>query len=353
MASSQKTFKGYGVTNPNHWSDFKVIDYPAKNWEETDVEVAITHCGVCGSDVHTLTGGWGALKTPMIVGHEIVGTAVRVGSKVKGIKKGDRVGIGAQIGSCYSCRQCKNDNENYCLKKIDTYASQYPDGVRTQGGFANGIIANEQYVFPIPDGLSSANVASMLCAGLTVFSPLKRNGAGPGKKVGVIGMGGLGHYAVIFAKAMGADVYVFSSSTSKREDAKKMGADHFVCTSDGNFTEDLRFTLDLIISTRDAEDFPFEQFLPILDVHGMLISVGLADNLLPQTSIFNYASNGSFFGGSHIGSKKEALEMLALATEKNIKPWIEEIPMKDAKRAVEGVKANKAHFRYVLVQDIN
>jgi alcohol dehydrogenase (NADP+) len=212
-----------------------VIKFPSKKWAETDIEVSITHCGVCGSDVHTITNGWGDMSEmlPIVPGHEIIGTAVRVGKDVKTVKVGDRVGVGAQVASCYECKLCKSDNENYCAEKVDTYvrllhllssilfililvllfiissshhtnlplssqAAKYPDGVQAQGGYSTGIIAHEQYVFPIPDAIKSEDAASMVCAGLTVYSPLTRHGAGPGKKVGIIGVGGLVSRYVLF-----------------------------------------------------------------------------------------------------------------------------------------------------------
>ena len=193
LKEGQRAFTGYGIdnTDPSLWSDFKVLSYPSKIFQDTDIEIAISHCGVCGSDVHKLTQGWGAIDVPLVVGHEIAGYAVRVGAAVTTVKPGDRVGIGAQIGSCYNCKNCKNNNENYCSKWIDTYADKYPDGVRTMGGYSDGIIADERFVFPIPEGVESEHACSMLCGGLTVYSPLVRNGCGPGSTVGVIGIGGL------------------------------------------------------------------------------------------------------------------------------------------------------------------
>lgn len=241
--------------DPGAWNSLSLISYQPKTFQDDDVELAITHCGVCGSDVHTLTQGWGGCHLPLVVGHEIVGIVTRVGAKVTEFKPGDRVGVGAQIGSCMQCKRCKSDNENYCLSIIDTYVrikiphqprlsgltgfqqnSVYPDGVVSQGGYSTAIRAHERYVFKIPDAIESRDAASMFCAGLTVYSPLRTNGAGPGKKVGVIGIGGLGHYAVLFAKAMDAEVYAFTHSPSKLEDAKKMGADHAITTHD-----DVRF----------------------------------------------------------------------------------------------------------------
>jgi len=192
----------------------------------------------------------------------------------------------------------------------------------------------------------------MMCAGLTVFSPLVRNGAGPGKKVGIVGLGGLGHYAVMFAKALGAEVYVFSHSNHKEADAKKMGADHFVISSDQKQMEPLQYTLDLIVSTQDvSEGYPLQDFLKLLFVNGTFINVGIPDSPLPQLGPFDIVSNGCRLGGSLIGSKKEAIQMLDLAAEKGIEPWVELMPMSKVGEAVEAMKAGKAKYRYVLVQD--
>ncbi|KAL5490683.1 ADH6_3 [Sanghuangporus weigelae] len=310
---AQKTFKGYGITDVQKWKEFSVIEYPSKKWAETDVEVAITHCGVCA---------------PLVVGHEIAGTAVRVGSEVKGVKVGDRVGVGAQIASCYDCTLCTHDNENYCPKRIDTYGDRYPDGVRTFGGYSTGIIADYRYVFPIPDGLSSADACSMLCGGLTVYSPLVRNGAGPGKKVGVIGIGGL------------------------ESDCRKMGVDHYILDSSG-FEKNYQYALDIIICTRDAVDgFPLQEYLSTLNVHGKFICVALPEKAFPPITGFTLLNNGCYLGGSHIGSKKEGIEMMQLAAEKGISPWIQEMPMKDCEKAIEGMLTGKPRYRYVLTQDL-
>ena len=268
MSKSQLEFKGYALVgqcllahhrqsgftlllDPQNFKNLKVVTFKPKNFEEDDVEIAITHCGVCGSDVHTLKQGWGESKLPLVVGHEVVGHATRVGSNVQGIKVGDRVGVGAQIASCLQCRQCKDGFENYCPKQVDTYVScaciyhdspaddlycvhqnaEYPDGTVTQGGYSTAIRANQQFVFPIPQEIESRDACSMLCGGLTVFSPLKTNGAGPGKKVGIVGIGGLGHYAILFAKALGAEVWAFTHSKDKMEDAKQLGAHHIVDTT--------------------------------------------------------------------------------------------------------------------------
>ncbi|EJD06256.1 GroES-like protein [Fomitiporia mediterranea MF3/22] len=349
---AQKTYKGYGITDANLWKNFSIVEYPSKKWAETDVEIAITHCGVCASDVHTLSSGWGAINVPLVVGHEIAGTAVRVGSQVKGIKVGDRVGVGAQIASCYDCKLCTHDNENYCAKRIDTYGDKYPDGVRTLGGYSTGIIADHRYIFPIPEGVSNADACSMFCAGLTVYSPLVRNRAGPGKKIGVIGIGGLGHYAILFAKALGCEVFAFSHSRNKEEDCRKMGVDHYVLDSPG-FEKPYQYAFDMIICARDAVDgFPLQEYLSMLNVHGKFVCVALPEKPLPPITGFTLLNNGCFIGGSHLGSKTEALEMLQLAADKGIKPWIEELPMKDCQKAIEGILSGKPRYRYVLTQDL-
>ncbi|KZT10968.1 GroES-like protein [Laetiporus sulphureus 93-53] len=354
--SSNLEFKGYALTDASKWSDLNLTDFKPKTFQPDDVEISITHCGVCGSDVHTLTQGWGESKLPLVVGHEIVGKVTRVGKNVVGIKQGDRVGVGAQIGSCMECRACKASYENYCPHGIPTYNGQYPDGIVSQGGYGTAIRAHQQFVFPIPDEIESRDAASMMCGGLTVFSPLKTHGAGPGKKVGVVGIGGLGHYAVLWAKAMGAEVYAFTHDQSKMEDIKKMGADHIINTEDKDWHKPLALTLDLIVSTRDvfAPDTPLGAYLSMLFVHGKFITVGIpdADQPLPAIHSFDVVPNGCMLGGSAIGSKKECMEMLELAKRKGIKPWIHELPMKEAKKALEDVKANRVRYRYVLTQDI-
>ncbi|KAG9120455.1 NADP-dependent alcohol dehydrogenase [Ceratobasidium sp. 392] len=354
---SSVSFKGYAIHDHSKWSDFQVVDIKPKQWEEDDVDIAITHCGICGSDVHTLTGGWGQAKgLPLVAGHEIVGIAVRVGSvaaEKAGIKVGDRVGVGARIHSCGHCRACNLAYENYCPQVIDTYNSLYPDGTLSQGGYSTAIRANHMFVFPIPKELKSERAASMMCGGLTVYSPLVNNGCGPGKKVGIIGLGGLGHYGVLWAKALGAEVYVFSHSARKQEDAKKLGADHFVISEDKESMARLTGTLDLIISTVDvSEGFPLAEYLKLLFIYGTFINVGVPDTPLPQIIPMDLISNGCRLGGSAIGSKKEALDMMQLAVDKKIEPWIELYPMSKVKEAVEAMKAGKAKYRFVLEQDL-
>jgi len=346
-------FKGIGVSVESKvWSDLQLIPVTPKTWSEDDVEIAITHCGICGSDIHTLTGGWGTVKPPLVVGHEIVGIATKVGENVQGIKVGDRVGVGAAIQSCHQCELCERGDENYCGELLWTYNGRYPDGVKTMGGYATAIRANQQFVFPIPAGLDSADASSMLCAGLTVFQPLKRYGAGPGKKVGVVGIGGLGHYAVLLGKALGAEVTAFSHSPTKEADVRKMGADNFVVTDKG-FEKKWKRYFDLIICTIDVTaGFPLKEYMSTLYPLSTFVMVGLPDEAMPGLRAGALTATGVRMAGSSVGSKIEALEMLNLAVEHGIKPWIQTMPMSKAPEAVELMKAGKARYRIILEQDL-
>ncbi|KAL1974888.1 hypothetical protein VTN31DRAFT_5092 [Thermomyces dupontii] len=208
-----------------------------KPWEETDVDIKVSHCGICGSDIHTLRSGWGPTMYPVCVGHEIVGTAVRVGALVKDIKVGDLVGVGAQTDSCRSpngpCKECESNREPYCPHLVTTYDGVYMNGGKSYGGYALYHRSPAHFVIKIPEALPPQLAAPMLCGGITVYSPLRYYGAGPGKKVGIIGVGGLGHFAIMFARALGADeVVAISRRANKKEDALKLGAHRYIATAD-------------------------------------------------------------------------------------------------------------------------
>ncbi|KAI1212396.1 GroES-like protein [Annulohypoxylon truncatum] len=352
--SKYDQYEGFQVESPATWTTFKKNKFVTKPFGDHDVEVKIECCGVCASDIHTITGGWGDQKFPLAVGHEIVGKAIRVGPKVTLIKEGERVGVGAQSWSCLECRQCKNDNETYCTQQVDTYGAVWPDtGIVTQGGYSSHVRTHEHWVFPIPDALPSHLAAPMLCAGITSYSPLVRNGAGPGKKVAVVGLGGLGHFAVLFAKALGAETWVISRSHSKEADAKAMGADGFLATADKNWNKAHLYTFDLIISTANnfGEGFDLSGYLALLDVHGRWVSVGLPEeanlNIKPQDLI----ANGCLIGASHLGSRREMLEMLQLAADKGIKSWVETVPIsaENLGKTVQRLKKTDVKYRFTMV----
>jgi len=346
------TFTGFQVNDSKTWTEFHKNEYTPKPFGDYDVDIKIQACGICGSDVHTISGGWGDQKFPLCVGHEIVGEALRVGPKVTLIKPGQRVGVGAQSYSCLNCRQCANDNETYCLHQLDTYGAVWPDtGIVSQGGYASHIRTHEHWVFPIPKALSSNQAAPMLCAGLTVFSPLVRNGCGPGKKVGIVGLGGIGHFGVLFAKALGAETWAISRSHAKEADAMKMGADGFIATADKDWEKDHVMTFDLIINSANSnEGFDLGKYLSLLDVHGRWVSVGLPEGAGTEIKNADFISNGCLIGASHLGSRKEVLAMLDLAAEKGIKSWVEEVQIgaKELSEAVQKLKKNDVRYRFTL-----
>ncbi|CAO2650989.1 Nn.00g092860.m01.CDS01 [Neocucurbitaria sp. VM-36] len=346
-----ETTDAFAVTDIKNWSTFKRQELPLKKFEEHDVDIAIDACGVCASDIHTITGGWGEdIPLPLCVGHEVIGKVVKVGSKVTKVKVGDRAGIGAQIGADLTCGQCKADQENYCPNQIDTYGAKHNDGTIAQGGYSSHIRGHEYFVFKIPDNLDTALAAPMLCAGLTTYSPLKRLGAGPGKKVAIVGLGGLGHFGVLWSVALGAETYVISHSPNKKEDALAMGAKDFIVTKNKGWAEDWKFTFDFIINTADATDkFDLSEYFSTLKVNGTFHMVGFPDNPLPAMQAQVFAPNGCYMGASHIGNRPEMEEMLELASKQNIKSWVQEIKIGEAgiKEAVERVYKND-NVRYRL-----
>ncbi|KAJ9646522.1 hypothetical protein H2199_002571 [Coniosporium tulheliwenetii] len=357
MSSTDYTFQGWLGKGPDSVEGKMVWEqYEPKTWSESDVDIKITHCGICGSDIHTLRSGWGPTLYPCCVGHEIVGHAVRVGKNVeKGIKVGDRVGIGAQSSSCLrpECEECAAGMENHCQRMVGTYNGKYPDGSKSYGGYADYARAPSHFVIKIPDAIPSAEAAPMLCGGVTVYAPLKKNGCGPGKKVGIVGIGGLGHFGLLFAKALGADKVVAISRTgAKKEDAKKMGADDFIATDeDKRWAKTHARSLDLIISTVSSPKMPLMDYLSLLRTNGQFIQVGAPEDPIPAFSAFALIGKGVKIGGSMIGAPHEIDEMLQLAAEKGVKPWIQERPLKEANQAVVDMDAGKARYRICLVNE--
>jgi D-arabinose 1-dehydrogenase-like Zn-dependent alcohol dehydrogenase len=294
------------------------------------------------------------------VGHEIVGVAVRVGSKAVGdIKVGDRVGVGAQSYSCQNkdgdCEECANGVEQYCRKygMGGTYNGRFPNGGKSYGGYATYNRCPSHFVIKIPDGISNAEAAPMLCAGATTYVPLKNHGCGPGKSVGIIGLGGLGHFGLLWAKAMGADyTVVIGRSQSKREDALKLGADKYVATNDDpDWVKENARSVDLLVSSVSSSKMPISEYLSLLKVGGTLIQVGIPEDGPVALPVGSLVWTGVNLGGSLIGSPSEIREMFELAARKQVKPWIEERPMKDANKAIVDMEEGKARYRYVLVNE--
>lgn len=298
-------------------------------------------------------------QTACCVGHEIVGKAVRVGKDVKHINVGDRVGVGAQARSCLQedCPECSVGRPNYCPREgnVNTYGSVYPGDIgKTYGGYADYNRTDSRFVVKIPEGLASEEAAPMLCGGVTVYAPLRNNGCGPGKTVGIVGVGGLGHFAVLFAKALGADKVVgISRKASKRAEVLALGADEYIATDDDKDWAKENFkSIDLIICTVSSPRMPLMDYLKLLRYGGTFIQVGAPDGgELPPVNAFVLIQGGFKIGGSAIGSPKDIEEMLQLAVEKKIHPWIEKRPLRDANQAIQDLEAGKARYRYVLVNE--
>lgn len=345
------TFEGFCVDNPKNWNNFHKAELKPKLFGEHDIDVQIDACGVCGSDVHTVTGGWGDFEGPLCVGHEVVGKAIKVGKHVKNIKEGDRVGVGAQVYACLECDLCKDKNENYCPQQVSTYNDNYPNGDVAHGGFASHIRAHEYFTFKIPDKLETHIAAPLLCAGLTTYSPLVRAGITKGKTVGIVGIGGLGHLAVQWSVALGADTYALSHSPDKSEDCKKLGAKGVILTNKEDWAKDWTCKFDYILNSADmTHKFDMATYLGLLKPGGEFHMVGLPDEALPQLTAFTFAGNAPKLTGSHIGNHQEMDAMLQLAADKGLGPWVETIELSEAgcKEAVERVKENKVHYRFTL-----
>lgn len=358
MPSTNYKFQGWlGLDKDSANGKMEWREFEPKQFQETDVDIKITHCGICGSDIHTLRSGWGQTNYPVCVGHEIVGHAVRVGSKVKGIKVGDRVGVGAQSGACVNqkgdCDMCANGLEQHCPKNVGTFDSKWPDGSKSYGGYADYWRGQGDLVIPIPDGLDSDVAAPMLCGGITAFSPLTQHGAGPGKRIGVIGIGGLGHFGILGAAALGCDAVVAISRTSaKKEDAMKMGATHFIATDeDPTWTRKNRNSLDLIVSTVSSDKMPLQKYLSLLRFNGTYVQVGAPEDNLPGFNAFALLSKRAKITGSMIGSPQEIKDMLKFFAEKGVKSWNNNVPMSKANQAIVDMEDGKARYRYVLVNE--
>ncbi|MDN3904789.1 NAD(P)-dependent alcohol dehydrogenase [Arthrobacter sp. YD2] len=312
-----------------------------------DVLIDIAYAGICHSDIHTVRGEWGPIAYPQVVGHEIVGTVAEIGSEVTKHQVGDRVGVGCMVNSCRECANCKAGMENYCLNgNIGTYASKDVDGTITQGGYATSVVVNDDFVLRVPESISYEAAAPLLCAGITTYSPLSHWNAGPGKRVAVVGMGGLGHMGVKIAVAMGAEVTVLSQTLSKQEDGLRFGAKDYYATSDESTFEKLANRFDLIINTVSAP-IDLQQYLSLLRLDGTMVSVGAPPEALP-ISVFALMGNRRSYAASGIGSIGETQEMLDFCAEHGIAPEVELIEAKDINTAYERVLKSDVRYRFVI-----
>ncbi len=313
-----------------------------------DIAIDILFCGVCHSDVHQVRDEWGGAMFPMVPGHEIVGRVTQVGEHVSTFKVGDLAGVGCMVDSCRKCSSCVEDEEQYCeLGNAGTYNSTEMDRkTPTYGGYSNHVVVQERFVLRISDKLSPERVAPLLCAGITTYSPLRQWNIGQGHKVAVVGLGGLGHMAVKFAAAMGAEVTVLSTSPNKEADAKELGAHKFVVTKDKEAMKAIRNTFDFIINTVSAP-LDLNLYLGLLRLDGTMVLLGVPPEA-PTVNAFNLIAKRRRLAGSLIGGIKETQEMLDYCAEHNIMSDVEVIPMADINTAYDRMIKGDVHYRFVI-----
>lgn len=311
-----------------------------------DILIEIKYAGICHSDIHQAREGWGEAIFPMVPGHEIAGVVTEVGAGVTKYAVGDRVGVGCLVDSCGECAQCAAGQEQFCSRSVGTYNAVGHDGEPTYGGYSTHVVVSERFAVRIPDALSLDVAAPLLCAGITLYSPLKRWQAGPGKKVAILGLGGLGHMGVKIAHALGAEVTVLSQTLRKQEDGRKLGADHFHATDDPKTFERLAGSLDLIVSTVSAP-LDLGSYLGLLKPGGALVNVGAPEE--PNAlNMFGLIGGNKILAGSMIGGIAETQEMLDFCAEHDLGAEIELIRADEVNEAYERVLASDVRYRFVI-----
>jgi uncharacterized zinc-type alcohol dehydrogenase-like protein len=312
-----------------------------------DVEIEISYAGICHSDIHIVRDEWGGAHYPVTPGHEIVGRVSAVGEEVEGFGPGDTVGVGCFVDSCGHCERCAEGLEQFCTEgAVATYNTPLPDGTVTRGGYSRAVVVDERFVLAIPETLDPARAAPLLCAGITTYAPLRRWGAGPGRKVAVLGMGGLGHVAVKIAAAMGAEVTVLSHTLAKQEDGLAFGAGDYFATADPETFRANRGRFDLILNTVSA-DLPIEKYLSLLRVNGVLCSVGLPTepySVHPRAIV----APQRVLTGSMVGGLPEHRQMLEFCAEHGVEAEIELIGADEVDAAYDRVVASDVRYRFVI-----
>ncbi|WP_282688435.1 MULTISPECIES: NAD(P)-dependent alcohol dehydrogenase [unclassified Streptomyces] len=314
---------------------------------EFDILIDIKFAGICHSDIHQARDGWGEGIFPMVPGHEIAGIVAETGSGVTRFKVGDRVGVGCMVDSCGQCDACLMGREQHCAEgNTQTYNALDRSGEPTYGGYSTHLVVTEKFAVTIPEGIALDEAAPLLCAGITTYSPLKRWGAGPGKKVAVVGLGGLGHMAVKIAHALGAEVTVLSQSLRKKDDGLKLGADHYYATSDPKTFEELAGTFDVILSTVSAP-LDFGAYLGLLRTEGTLVNVGAPEEPI-SLNLFSLILGNRSIAGSAIGGIEETQEMLDFCAVHGLGAEIEVIDASQVNEAYERVLASDVRYRFVI-----
>ncbi len=336
--------KGYAAQSPE--TDLAPWNFERRAVGAHDVQIEIQFCGVCHSDLHQIKNDWFPGIFPMVPGHEIVGKVIAVGDHVKKFKVGDLAGVGCMVDSCQVCDNCKADLEQYCEEgNTQTYNNKGRDGVPTYGGYSNNIVVREEFVLHISTKLPLAATAPLLCAGITTYSPLKHWKVGKGHKLAVLGLGGLGHMAVKFGVAFGAEVTVLSTSASKEDAAKKLGAHHFVVTTDKAQLKAVKGSFDFILDTVSA-DHDMNMYLGLLRTNGVHIVVGVPAPYAIHP--FSLIGGRKSLAGSGIGGIAETQEMLDFCAEHNIVSDIELIDIKDITKAYERMLKGDVGYRFVI-----
>ncbi len=340
-----RTVSAYAATSPTAPLTKTTID--RRDPGPRDVAIDIKFAGICHSDIHTAKGEWGKPNYPVVVGHEIAGVVSAVGPEVTKYKVGDHVGVGCMVNSCGECRSCKAGLEQYCKPGATfTYNSTDKDGTPTQGGYSQAIVVDENFVLRIPDSLPLDKAAPLLCAGVTLFSPLRHWKAGPDTRLAIIGLGGLGHMGVKLGAAMGAPVTVLSQSLKKMEDGLRLGAGNYYATADPGTFKKLRGSFDLILNTVSA-NLPLDDYLSLLDVDGTLVELGIPEHPM-QVHAFPLALARRSLSGSNIGGIAETQEMLDFCAEHDVTPEIELIEPDYINEAYERVLASDVRYRFVI-----
>ncbi len=338
--------RGYAAKDAQ--SPLEPFSFQRQGLKPYDVLIDIEYCGVCHSDIHMARNDWNCTLYPIVPGHEIVGVVTAIGPKVTKFKVGERAGVGCMVNSCRSCPNCLADEEQFCSKMtVVTYNS--PDletHTHTFGGYSNNIVVDEHFALRIPTNLDPASTAPLLCAGITSYSPLRHWGVGPGYKVAIVGLGGLGHMGVKIARLLGAEVTVLSTSPEKADDAERMGAQHFIDTRHPQALPSLQEQFDIIINTMPV-NFDLDLYLNTLKVDGTLISVGMPAKIF-SFNPFSMQMKRRSIAGSYMGGIAETQEMLDFCSEHNITADVELISPEQINQAWEDVLAKKARYRYVI-----
>ncbi|MGE7666616.1 NAD(P)-dependent alcohol dehydrogenase [Ureibacillus composti] len=340
-----KIVKARAVDGPD--KPFRAAEITRRDLDLYDVLIEIKYAGICHSDIHTAHSEWGRTKYPLVPGHEIAGVVADVGEAVTKYKVGDRVGVGCMVDSCGECENCQKGEEQYCLNgNVSTYGGIDKYGEITQGGYSTHIVVQENFVLRIPDNIEFDVAAPLLCAGITTYSPLNHWKIGPGKKVAVIGLGGLGHMAVQIAHAMGAEVTVLSQTLNKKEDGLALGADHYYATKDPETFKKLARSFDFILNTVSAK-IDLNAYLSLLTLDGTMVNVGAPAEPL-AVNVFSLIGHRRSFAGSLIGGIRETQVMLDFCSEHNITPKIEVISANQIDEAYDRVLASDVKYRFVI-----